>query len=176
MKKIFALLLVAGSVVFYSCKSAGSGAPPEVLASFFDALSKKDLKTAKELSTKESASMLDMMEMAMKNDTTTVDNKYDKNNMEFGEAKVEGDMATVPVKETKSGEVVNYKLKKEDGKWKVAFDKASLMSIGMDKMKEEGVDPKEKIEEGMNELNKINMDSMKKAMQESMPPADTTMN
>ncbi len=98
--------------------------------------------------------------------------------MEFGEAKIEGDMATVPVKEKTTGEVVNYKLKKEDGKWKVAFDKASLMSIGMDQMKEKGVDPQQKIDEGMKELNNINMDSMKKAMQESMPQevqADSTI-
>ncbi len=179
MKRLVVLFTILASIGFYGCKTGANDAPPEVLSSFFDALAKKDIDAAKELSTKESASMLDMMAMGMKGDTTTVDNKYKKENMEFGEAKIQGDTAAiVPVKEKTTGEVVNYRLKKEEGKWKVAFDKASLMSIGEDKMKEDGVDPQQKIDEGMRELNNINMDSMKKAMQESMPnveKADTTI-
>ncbi len=168
MKKILLGLTLITSVLFYSCQTAGSGSPEEVLAGFFDALGNKDLEKAGQLATKESKSMIDMMGMAMKNDTATVVEKYDKNKMEFGETKIEGDMATVPVKEKTSGEVINYKLKKEEGKWKVAFDKASLMSMGMEKMKEDGVDPQEKIDEGMKELEKIDMDSMRRELEKSM--------
>ena len=53
--------------------------------------------------------------------------KFDVNDMEFGEVKIDGDKATVPVKEKKSGESMNYTLKKESGKWKVAFDKSSMI-------------------------------------------------
>ena len=49
--------------------------------------------------------------------------------------KIEGDKATVPVKDKKSGETTNYTLKKEGGSWKVAFDKATMTQMGSDKMK-----------------------------------------
>jgi hypothetical protein len=68
------------------------------------------------------------------------DSTYDKDNLEYGDAKIEGDKATVPVKNKKSGETTNYTLKKEDGKWKVAFDKATMTQMGTDKMKEKGMD------------------------------------
>ena len=169
MKKILLGLTIFSAVILYSCSGVGSGSPQDVLSEFFDALGKKDLEKASKLATKDSKSMIDMMGMAMKNDTGTVDEKYDKSKMEFGEAKIDGDMATVPVKEKSSNEVVNYKLKKEDGKWKVAFDKASLMSMGADTMKESGEDPEQKMQEGMQELDKIDMDSLKREMEKSMP-------
>jgi uncharacterized protein YaaN involved in tellurite resistance len=55
--------------------------------------------------------------------------------MEFGETKIEGDKATVSVKDKKSGESTAYTLKKEGGDWKVAFDKATMTQMGTDKMK-----------------------------------------
>jgi hypothetical protein len=90
--------------------------------------------------------------------------------MEFGDAKVEGDKATIAVKDKNSGELLNYTLKKEDGAWKVAFDKATMMKMGTDKMKEKGMD--------MNDLNK-GMDSASKMfenlnrMQDSIGTIDT---
>src|SRR6185436_19952398 len=132
MKKILLAIVMISSVFYFSCNSAGSGDPKAVLGQFFDALAKKDIEGARKLATKDSKSMIDMMEMGMKmgGDKKETE-KFDKANMEIGEAKIDGDKAVVPVKEKTSGETLNYTLKKEDGSWKVAFDKASVMSMGM---------------------------------------------
>lgn len=141
MKKfMFALALLGGIVLYSGCKGGGSGDPKKTLEAFFDALAKKDIEAARKLATAESKSMLDMMEMGMKmaKDDTKETDKYDKTKMEFGEPKIEGDKATIAVKEKASGESTNFSLKKEGGEWKVAFDKASMMQMGMEKINEKG--------------------------------------
>ncbi len=170
MKKIIVAALVLSTAIFVGCKGGASGDPKAVLSEFFDALSKKDMTAARKLATAESKSMLDLMEMGMKTEGSKGLDKYDKSKMEFGEVKIDGDKATVSVKETTSGETVNYPLKKEDGGWKVAFDKSSLMTIGMDKMNEKNINPMDSISKGMEELNKIDMDSLKR---ETMKAIDT---
>lgn len=163
MKKImFALALVGGVLFFTGCNSAG-GDPKKTLESFFDALAKKDIEAARKLATAESKSMLDMMEMGMKMATDNKETeKYDKTKMEFGEPKIEGDKATIAVKEKSSGESTNFTLKKEGGAWKVAFDKASMMQMGMEKINEKG---------GIDSLTKgiegVSADSLGKAMEDA---------
>lgn len=167
MKKLFlATAIICTACLMTSCNSAG-GDPKATLISFFEALGKKDIAGARKLATADSKSMLDMMEMGMKSasakDNSEMD-KFDKTKMEFGEAKIEGDKATVPVKEKTSGESTNFILKKESGSWKVAFDKGSMMQMGMDKMKEKGMDVND-MKKGMEEMNNVNMDSLKAAME-----------
>lgn len=164
MKKLLMAAAVIGSVVFFSsCNSAGSSDPKAVLISFFDALAKKDISGARKYATAESKSMLDMMEMAMKaGGDKEKDDKYDKSKMEFGEPKIDGDKATIEVKEKGSGEATNFTLKKESGGWKVAFDKASMMNMGMDKIKDGGMDNMD--------MNKI--DSLGDKVKESLDKLD----
>ena len=172
MKKIlFAIVLLSTSFLF-SCNSGGDD-PKAVLSQFFDALSKKDIAAARKLATEESKSMLDMMEMGMKmsNDSKETE-KYDKSKMQFGDAKIEGDKAVVPVKELTSGETLNYTLKKEKGSWKVAFDKSSLMSMGMDKMGEKGTGAADSLSQGLDELKNLNMDSLKDGINKSLDSAN----
>jgi len=163
MKKLLTAAFVCTTVFFLSCNSTDNSNPKSVLMSFFDALSKKDISGARKLATAESKSMLDVIDMGWKMGGTDKDkkeDKYDKDKMEFGEAKIEGDKATVPVKDKTSGETTNYTLKKEGGAWKVAFDKSSMMNMGMDKVKEHGND----LNEGLDSLgNKMKdaMDTMK---------------
>src|SRR5665647_3871204 len=108
--------------------------------------------------------MLGMIQMGMSMAPKDVkDTTYDKSNMEFGDAKIEGDKATVPVKDKKSGGTTNYTLKKEGGAWKVAFDKATMTQMGTDKMKN--------MNNGMDKMNN-GMDSAKKMM-EDMNRMDT---
>lgn len=55
-----------------------------------------------------------MMEMGMKMDASSKEtDKYDKSKMEFGEPKIEGDKATIAVKEKGTGETLNFTLKKK---------------------------------------------------------------
>jgi hypothetical protein len=86
--------------------------------------------------------------------------KYDKTKMEFGEPKIEGDKATIAVKEKASGESTNFTLKKEGGEWKVAFDKASMMQMGMEKINEKGG-----IDSLQQDLGNLSTDSLNKAIE-----------
>lgn len=137
MKKLIFSALAMLTLLVMSCNSGGD--PKGVLMNFFDALSKKDITSAKKYATKDSESMLGLMEMGMKNSTEKKD-EFDKSKMEFGDTKIDGDKATVPVKDKTSGETTNFILKKEKGEWKVAFDKATMMQMGQDKMKEKRMD------------------------------------
>ena len=93
--------------------------------------------------------------------------------MEFGEVKIDGDKATVPVKEKESGESLNYILKKEDGSWKVAFDKASMMSMGMEKMNEKGINVADSMGNIMEKLKDVNLDSLQKGLKEGSKAMDS---
>ncbi len=173
MKKIlFALVLVSGTLLF-SCKSGG-GDPKSVLADFFSALSKKDMAKARTFATEDSKTMLDMMEMGMKMAKDSADDmKYSENNLTYGEVKIDGDKATVPVTEKTSGETINYILKKEKGNWKVAFDKESMMNIGMEKMNEAGANPTDSVGAAMEELKNMDQDSIKAAINEGLKIIDS---
>ncbi len=170
MKKMLLALVVATSLLFFSCNSGG-GDPKSVLTAFFDAMSKKDIATAKKLATKESEAMFSLMEMGMnmaKDSKTDQMDKFDKAKMEFGDTKIDGDKATVAVKDKNSGESTNFILKKEGGAWKVAFDKASVMQMGTDKMKEKGVDMNDVINKGADAMKNVNMDSLTDKMKEGL--------
>jgi hypothetical protein len=118
--------------------------------------------------------MLDMMEMGMNMDKSSKDNdKYDKSKMEFGDAKIDGDKATIAVKEKGSGETMNFTMKKEKGAWKVAFDKASMMNMGMEKMKEKGMNPVDSLNKAMDDIKNMNTDSLKAGMEEGMKMLDS---
>ena len=173
MKKLLIGAIVLSSLFIAGCNSADKGDPKSVLISFFDALTKKDIAAARKLATAESKGMLDMMEMGMKmGGDKKDDGKYDKTKMEFGDAKIEGDKATVAVKEKTTGETTNFTLKKEDGAWKVAFDKASMMNMGMEKMNEKGMDMDSTIDKGMDKLKNMNVDSLSDKLKESMQKLD----
>jgi hypothetical protein len=165
MKKLLFIAFIAATTLFVSCKSGG-GDPKAVLGQFFDALSKKDMVAARKLSTTDSKQMLDLMEMGMKSDSKEESAKYDAGKMEFGEAKIDGDKATLPVKDKASGETMNYTLKKEGGAWKVAFDKNSIMSMGMEKMKEEGLNTGDSITNALDQIKSSDLDTLKKGLQE----------
>ncbi len=173
MKKIFMAAAVITTVLITGCNSGG-GDPKTVLMAFFDALGKKDITAAKKLATKESEQMFSLMEMGMNMAKDSKDNemeKFDKAKMDFGEAKIEGDKATVPVKEKSSGESTNFILKKESGSWKVAFDKATMMQMGAEKMKEKGMDGAavmDSVNSGLDKLKNMNTDSLANQMKEGL--------
>ena len=173
MKKLLTAAFVCTTVFFLSCNSTDNSNPKSVLMSFFDALGKKDINAARKLATAESKGMLDMMEMGMKmGGADKKDEKYNKANMEFGEATIEGDKATVPVKDKTSGETTNYTLKKEGSAWKVAFDKSSMMNMGTDKMKEHGEDIDSAVNHGLDKMKDMNMDSLNGKLKESLDKLD----
>ncbi len=173
MKRILMAAAIVSAITFAGC-NAGGGDPKSVLIAFFDALGKKDFATAKKLATKDSEGMFSLMEMGMNmaKDKKDADmDKFNKDKMVFGEAKIDGDKATVEVKDKEKGEAVNFILKKESGSWKVAFDKASMMQMGMEKMKEKGEDPSavmDSVNSGLDKLKNMNVDSIAGKMKEGL--------
>ena len=177
MKQILFAALVLCTITFLSCKSNNNSNPNEVLSQFFDAMSKQDTVKIKALSTKESESMLKMMKMGMSMADSKKDlEKYDKTKMEFGTAIISGDNAKVPVKDKASGEIVNFPMKKEGGQWKVAFDKSSIMEMGMEKMKDSKMNIGDSIKKGMEEMKDVNMDSMMNEIKKSIDTSKIDMN
>ena len=169
MKKLLFAISICCLAGFVSCKTSSEGNPNEVLSQFFDAMAKQDTVKIKALSTKESEQMLSMMKMGMSMTDAKKDlEKYDKTKMEFGTAIINGDNAKVPVKDKASGETVNFPLKKEDGQWKVAFDKSSIMEMGMEKMKDGKMNVGDSLQKGMEELKDMNMDSLMQEVKKAM--------
>ncbi len=145
---------MASMLIFAGCKSGG-GDPKTVLMSFFDALAKKDFDAVKKYTTKDSEGMLGMVQMGMQNipDTSQV-MMYKRDNIEVGDAAITGDKAIIPVKDKKTGETIDFTLKKESGDWKVAFDKSTLMEIAQKKMKEHGLNGMHhKMNDSLNSIN-----------------------
>lgn len=172
MNRIFLALVLFQALTISSCKQGG-GDPKEVMMKFFEALSKNDMTTARSLATKDSKGMIDLMEMGINMSKDKKESlKFDKANLQFGEVKIDGDRATIPVTEKTSGESLNYIMVKEDGAWKMSFDLSSLMNMGTEKMKEKGMDPSK----AMNELKGMKMDSMKAGMKKGMEMLDSLKN
>lgn len=169
MKKLLLATVIVASVCIIGCKNSGGENPSVVLSEFFDAMIKKDKVKIKDLSTAESISMLSLMEMGMEKGAKDMD-KFDKNKMEIGTAVIDGDKAKVPVKEKGNGETVNFFMKKEGGKWKVAFDKASIMEMAADKMK--GMNLGDSLTNAMDKVKSVNLDSMKDELNKAMKDVD----
>lgn len=167
MKKLFLLGITAFVMILSGCQSGAGGNPKEVLSQFFKALSKKDVTQAKKYATKDSDGMLNMMDMGMKMSGNVQNEHADKmfemmQNVEMSDPVVNGDKATVTVKDKKSGETADFILKKEDGNWKVAFDMATLMEMANEKMKEHGT-------------GNMDMDSMNQQMNGAMDSMNSKM-
>ncbi len=180
MKKLLVALFAFSALYISSCNSSSAGGDPKVvLTAFFDAMAKKDIAAARKLATADSKSMFDMMEAGMKMKDNTVDDKtndqFDKSKMEMGEPKIDGDKATVNVKELKSGQSINFVLIKESGDWKVAMDMGTMMNIGMEKMKEEGMSSEEmkQMDAEMEKFKNMSADSLKMMMDQGLKMLDS---
>ncbi len=146
MKKLLSAFALAAVIISFltGCKgkdAVSGGDPKTVLTAFFELMAKKDFDGAAKLATKESKGTMDMMKKAMDmgesmkdkmGDVKEKDNTEDFKNMQIGEAKIDGDNATVAVTNPEKGnETIAFPLKKEGGKWKVDFSMATLMKMGM---------------------------------------------
>jgi hypothetical protein len=159
MKKIGFFFFFSIALFLFSCQSNSVSNPKDVLNLFFEALAKKDVNEAKKYVTKDSEGMMGMVEMGMKNVSDSSNQMmYNKENIIMGEPVIEGDRATIPVTEKRSNEETDFVLKKENGEWKVAFDKSTLMEMAQKKMKEHGMNPGET----GNHLDSATLDSAEK--------------
>jgi len=143
--KIYKLTIIALSALFIFGCGAGtttvqqSGSPTETLKTYIEATKKKDIETMKRSLSK---STLALVEKAAKDQNTTVDDLLKKDDgtapaelPETREEKIEGETATVEVKNTVTGDFDRIPFVREDGMWKIALDK--FMEDAMQRMSEE---------------------------------------
>jgi hypothetical protein len=172
MKKILLFSFTAFVIILSGCSSNNNNSDPKtVLNHFFDALAKKDVTEAKKYVTKDSEGMMGMVEMGMKNiaDSGGQMEMYKKENMMMGDPVINGERATIPVKDKRSGEETDFVLKKESGDWKVAFDKSTLMEMAQKKMKEHGLNGMNGMNMDSSRLDSVNMDSIQNKLNNLTP-------
>jgi len=148
--------------------------PRGVVGRFLEAIAKKDMTLAKSLTTPESEGMMDLIEKAGKiSGDSKIFNGLEPAQVEIGTAKIEGNEATVPVKEKKSGVTFNYKLRKVDGSWKLAFDMGSLLEMTAGTIGEQvnrGIDS---LKAGLDQLREIDFDTLAKQLREGQKAIDS---
>jgi hypothetical protein len=183
MKRSIIFCLIVSIVLLSACKGVKDSNDPKVIVSeFMDALSKKDFTTARQLTTSESQTVINMMETAVKMGSTPESSfvKFDHSRVTLGEATISGETATVPLTENKSGETINYQLQKQNGAWKVAFDLPTLMNIFTDKMVEKGINPVngalDSLSKGLDQMKSINIDSLSRTMKGGRKALDSITN
>ncbi len=130
---LFFVLTIAG---LFSCSSVDKSDPKSVLKAFFDKIGQKDIDGAMELATAGSQTTLSLVRMAMSaaqdgKANVKEDLTQDLKDVTLGEAKIDGDVATIPMTSTKTNKSVDFTLRKEGGAWKVDFSLESLMKIGL---------------------------------------------
>ena len=183
MKKIFSFLLLAIAMGSISTGCGGGGmsnaSPKEVLVAFFEKLSKKDIEGATKLATKDSKATMDMMKKGLDMAEKMKDQIKDKEdpteefkNMEVGEAKINGDNATVAVRNKKKEEEVEFPLKEEDGAWKVDFSMATLMKMGMDQKNKHNAMDGEDTMRGMEGVDSASIQEGLKVMDSALKKVD----
>lgn len=160
--KIFAAALVC-ALFFIGCGSAvkigtPSRTPTETLKALNEASKKKDPAAIKKLLSKGTLVLLDN---AAKSSNTTADELLKKDDgapfqelPEIRGEKIEGETATVMVKNDVTGDDENIPLVKEDGEWKVALDKY------LDDLKNRFTEEMNKVKEEENPVSNSNSNSV----------------
>jgi|SRR6185437_571197 hypothetical protein len=178
MKRIFLFSSIALLISLAGCKSGAYKDPKTVLSNFFDAMAKKDFTEAKKYTTDDSEPMMNMAQMAMQNmnDDSSRILQYRKENIEIEDAVTNGDNATVPVKDRKSGEVIDFTLKKENSQWKVSVNLPTILQMARKKMKEHGMDGMIDSLGNINSMSVPNIDSISKEKMEHAHKMIDSMN
>jgi Domain of unknown function (DUF4878) len=178
MKKITNLFFFAGIIALLAtgCKGKDSVAndPKTVVTAFFAKMAAKDMDGAAKLCTKGSQSTMDMMKKGMEAaekmgaDKKKDDQTEDFKNVGIGEAKINGDDATVAITNKKEGKTIDFPLKKEDGDWKVDFSMGTLMKMGMNEMnnkKDTDAETEDMNTEGLDKM--MNADTLKESLEKA---------
>lgn len=153
-------------IVFAGCQTSTSNEDPTgVLRQFIYALSKKDLMTARSLASDDSQTTFNMMQMGVGKKMPADLENLDTARLIFGTPQIDGNTAAISVKDKKSGEALDFKMVKENEKWKVSFGLFELMGMGMKKMKEKGIEISDTMMGKLPDLRNLNIDSLKNILE-----------
>jgi hypothetical protein len=170
MKKLVFIAISIFTITIIGCKEEKSD-PKIVLSAFFEAMSKKNLEAARELSTEDSKSTIDLIDLQMKMSLDTIEKmKFDKADLQLGTAKIDDNQATIPVI-IKNIDTLDFVMKKEKGNWKVAFDFATIMKMSMNMLQKKGFNSKN-IDQ-LKDIENINTDSLKKNINDHLKELDS---
>ncbi len=138
------IFIALAAFLFINCGGKGAAVttqtarPGDVLKTFIEASKKKDVEGIKKTLSRGSLALAEKSAAMQK---TTVDEMFKGDNstmpdeaFETRDEKIEGDTATVEVKD-RTGGYDTIPFVKEDGAWKIAFDK--YQEIMMEKMRQE---------------------------------------
>ncbi len=173
MKKYLFVTLLFLPLSFFSCKMGGAGDPKKVLSKFFDAIKKKDMHAAKELVTEDSKPVIDHMETRMKMDKDGSGDEFESSKLEYGEPKIEGNIATISVKGFNDSGPMDFTLIKENALWKVTFNIDLLMGKTLEEMEEKNINVGDSMNKAFNELKKVNTDSLEGKLEEGRRIVDS---
>ncbi|MEN9570662.1 MAG: hypothetical protein RL172_1893 [Bacteroidota bacterium] len=173
MKKqnLFFTALLAVACFFLACNSTQQD-PRPTLANFFEALSKKDFDKAKMLVTEDSKGTIDLMSSSTVNIHTSETDKYAHEKLDLGQPVISGDNATIPVKEKNGDETINFRLRKENGTWKVVFNVGALLQGITDKMQEKGLSA-DSLASAIKALKQVSIDSLKMGIDKGINALDS---
>jgi hypothetical protein len=136
--------------------------PNQVFNLFVDAIAKNNIATAKQYATAESNLALTLMLGSINKSKKSNTSFFDKSKYEFGNAIIKQDEAKIPINEKGSKVVIDIPMKKELGKWKVAFDAKSLGNIIMGTLDLNSLLNDNNSDSMMNKLKTMNIDSATK--------------
>jgi hypothetical protein len=131
LKKFVLPVLLLLVLIFNGCISGGVDKDPKnVVSYFFDALSTKNFYKAKSYTTGDSEGMMNMAQLVMQNIPDRSQHLFfGTNNLVLGDAVINGDYATVPVKNKNSDKTVDFSLHKINGKWRVYMNISTILQM-----------------------------------------------
>ena len=129
------LLLVCLSLVLAgatACKRGAGSSPTATMKAFFEATSKKDAEGFKKTLSKGSLETIEAFAKAqnktldelLKSGIKTLDANQSSATPLMRNEKIEGETATLEVQDGENGEWRSIPFVRENGEWKIAFDKA----------------------------------------------------
>jgi hypothetical protein len=146
--KIYQTIIIALIALWFigcggTATAPQTASPTDVLKTYIEASDRKDLAAVKQTFSRGTAKMYEdaaqkrqvSVDEVIKEQFALDSSDELKSKLEAGKETIEGDTATVEVKDKSTGNLERIPFVKEDGVWKVALDK--FMEDLMNKMREE---------------------------------------
>jgi len=134
--KIYQTIIIAlVALWFIGCGGAANApqtvSPTDVLKTYIEASDRKDLAAVKQTFSKGTMKMYEdaaqkrqiSIDEVIKTQFELASSAELKSKIQSGKETIEGDTATVEAKDNRTGELEKIPFVKEDGVWKIAFDK-----------------------------------------------------
>ncbi len=161
------------AILLSSCQQDNND-PRLTLMRFSEALKKKDFKTARTMATAGSASTLSIIEKGLNTDSSNaIWLPVLTDDFEYKPATINGNEATVKMINKNNQEDFDIELVKQEEEWKVNFEISSLFRIMLHKLNKKGAAKARDLDETLNDLQQIDMNSVKNELDQSKHKLDS---